>query len=112
MARGAQVRATVAVLILALAPVPASAAATYRWQSEGGNGCCTALLEITNEAYAAGALSVRIDYSGAPAPMPQSPVIRFEWSGYGGRVAFDRNQVRGLFDFDIALDGKALTGRI
>lgn len=90
----------------------AGAAATYRWQSDGGQGCCTALLEITNEAYAAGALSVRIDYSGPPASMPQSPVVRFEWSGYGNRIAFDRTQVRGVFDFDISLQGNTLAGRI
>lgn len=111
-ALGAKVRGTVTALILALLPVSADAAATYRWQSESGNGCCTAVIEITNEAYAAGALSVRIDYSGPPRAMPQSPVIRFEWSGYGSRIAFDREQVRGQFDFDINLQEKTLTGRI
>lgn len=93
--------------------MPASAdAATYRWQSDAGNGCCTAVIEITNEAYAAGALSLHIDYSGGPAPMPQSPVVRFEWTGYGNRIAFDRGAVRGLFDFNLSLQGKTLTGQI
>ena len=101
-----------AFLALMASPVTAGAAATYRWQSASGTSCCTAILEITNEAYAAGALSLRIDYSGPPRAMPQSPVIRFEWSGYGGQIAYNRDQVRGLFDFDISLHGTTLVGRI
>lgn len=105
-------RFAVTALILALAPLPAGAAATYRWQSDSGDRCCTATLEITNEAYAAGAVSLRIDYAGPPRAMPQSPVVRFEWNGYGGRVAYDREEVRGMFDFDLSLQGGALTGKI
>lgn len=105
-------RTSIVALILALAPAPAGAAATYRWQGADSAGCCTATLEISNEAYAAGALSLRIDYSGPPRPMPQSPVVRFEWSGYGGHISYNRDDVRGMFDFDISLQGDTLVGRI
>lgn len=105
-------RAAIAVLILALTPATAGASATYRWQSATGSGCCAATLEVTSEAYAAGALSLRVDYSGLPRALPQSPVIRFEWSGYGSHISYNREEVRGLFDFDIGLRGNTLTGRI
>lgn len=105
-------RALVTALILVLAPVSAGATATYQWQSASGDACCTATLEITNEAYAAGALSLAIDYSGPPVAMPQSPVIRFEWTGYGDRITFDRTAIRGRYDFAVELKNGTLTGRI
>ena len=105
-------RALVTAFVLLLAASPAGASAIYQWQGSGNSTCCSATLEITNEAYAAGAFSLRIDYTGAPRPMPGSPVIHFEMTGYGDRVSFDREMVRGFYDFDVSLVGQSLSGQI
>jgi hypothetical protein len=90
----------------------AQASATYQWQGGGDNGCCEALIEITNEAYAAGTVAVHIQHTDAPEAFSGNPVIRFQMTGYGDRIAFDRNQVRGVYDFDFSLTGGSLSGEI
>ncbi|MHB1205985.1 MAG: hypothetical protein ACYCZX_10475 [Rhodospirillaceae bacterium] len=91
---------------------PAQASATYRWQNISGNDCCEALLEITNEAYVAGAVVIHIQQPGAPQALAGNPVIRFEMTGYGDHILFDRDHVRGIYDFDLNLAGGSLSGRI
>lgn len=105
-------RALVTAFVLLLTASPASASAVYQWQSADKTSCCEATLEITNEAYAAGAVSLRIQHSGAPQSMSDSPVIRFEWTGYGDRILFDRESVRGVFDFNVSLVGESASGEI
>lgn len=105
-------RALLAVLVFLLAASPAGASAVYHWQSADKTSCCEATLEITNEAYAAGAVALRIQQGGSPLPMSDSPVIRFEWSGYGDRILFDRTSVRGMFDFNVSLVGESVSGEI
>lgn len=100
------------ICVLLLAAFPANASAVYQWQSADTSACCAATLEITNEAYAAGAVALRIQHAGAPQSMAESPVIRFEWTGYGDRILFDREAVRGVFDFTVSLVGDTLSGRI
>jgi hypothetical protein len=101
-------------IALCLPPLcaPAAASATYQWRTISGSGCCEAILEITNEAYAAGAVSSHIQHAGAPLALAGTPVIRFELTGYGDRVVFDRERVRGVYDFDVSLVGGSLSGQI
>ena len=98
---------------LAVVPIAsADASATYQWQSVNDSGCCEALLEITNEAYVAGTVSMHIAQTRAAQALSASPVIRFELAGYGDRVAFDRDRARGFYNFDLNLAGNSLSGQI
>jgi hypothetical protein len=107
-----RLRAFFMVFLIVLPAAGAQASATYAWHSNGDNGCCEALIEITNEAYAAGTLAVHIQHTGAPQGFSGTPVIRFQMTGYGDRIAFDRNQVRGVYDFELSLAGGSLSGEI
>lgn len=99
-------------LLLFLPLAPAQASATYQWRSASEDGCCEALLEITDEAAAAGAVGIHIQQTGAPQAFAGNPVIRFLLTGYGDRIVFDRDHVRGVYDFDVTLAGGSLSGRI
>ena len=97
---------------LVFSGLPAAQAATFQWQSASPGGCCQAVLEISDEAFAAGAISAHLDHSGPPQALPGNPIVRFELTAYGDHVVFDRNQARGFFDFDMSVVGGVLTGQI
>ena len=101
-----------AAFLVVLPLASAEASATYRWQRVDGNDCCEMMLEITNEAYVAGAVAIHIQQTGAPQAFAGNPVIRFQMTGYGDRILFDRDHVRGVYDFDLSLVGGSLSGRM
>jgi hypothetical protein len=105
-------RALCAAVLIFLPAAGAQASATYQWKSGGDNGCCEVLIEITNEAYAAGAVAVHIQQAGAPQAFAGNPVIRFQVTGYGDRLVFDRDHVRGIYGFDLTLVEGSLSGGI
>jgi hypothetical protein len=104
-------RALIFLFLLAF-NTPSYANATFRWMTTAGNGCCEATLVITDEAYAAGFFSTRIAHDGAPQAIPASPVVRLEITVYGDHLVFDRDRVRGFYDFDVTITNKALAGSI
>jgi hypothetical protein len=97
---------------LLLTAVPAHADATYRWEPTSGNGCCEATLVISDEAYAAGFFSTHIANDATPQAITANPVVRFDLKGYGDQLIFDRDHVRGFYDFEITVKGGNLSGDI
>jgi hypothetical protein len=67
---------------------------------------------ISDDAYRAGYFSTHIGQTDAPQSLPTNPVVRFELVAYGDRLIFDRQRVRGFYEFDISIVGDALAGDI
>jgi hypothetical protein len=90
----------------------AHATATYQWQGTDPTGCCGAIIVISDDAYAAGYFSSHIEHDGPPQALAGNPVVHFELTAYGDRLVFDRDRVRGYFDFDMSILGSSLSGEI
>ena len=103
--------ALITILMLAFS-APAYATATFRWQTTAGNGCCDATIVIADEAYKAGFFSTHIAHDGAPQAISASPVVRLEITVYGDHLVFDRDRIRGFYDFDVSIIDNTLSGTI